>query len=155
EMPAPERKSDTSMITLDMVDPTEPTSSPDSKTSIRVQIRLRYPNWCGLAVAAVPDYWGEEEYLDVAFDLRRAEKIVFRARGEKGGEKVRFRLAITGDKPHGDSARPPIGGARRVGEPPTTGPDSEWTTLSASWETYEIHLAGKRYGLRRVITPFA
>jgi hypothetical protein len=154
EMPAPERKSDTSMITLDMVDRTEPASSPDSKTSIRVQVQLRYPYWCGLTVATVPDYWGDE-FLPDAFDLRRAEKLVFRARGDKGGEKIRFRLAITGGKPYGDSARPPIGGARRVSEPLSADADAEWTTLSDKWETYEIPLAGKGYDLSRVITPFA
>jgi hypothetical protein len=154
-MPAPERKDDRPMIRLTMVDRTAPPSGPESETAIRVDVELRPPHYCGLAVASAPDYWGVKE-LDETYDLSSAEKLVFLARGNKGGEAVKFQIAIAGDQLYGDSQRRPIGGAHRAGEAPvTSGPDRDWVRLRDVWDKYEIPLAGKDYDLSRVVTPFA
>jgi hypothetical protein len=90
-----------------------------------------------LAVSCAADYWGEQA-SDTAYDLSKVRKLVFWARGERGGEVVRVSVAITGDKPFGDSARAPA--------------ESEWLTLGKGWKQYEVDLRG--VNLKRVVTPF-
>ncbi|MDR4468938.1 MAG: hypothetical protein MRJ68_11705 [Nitrospira sp.] len=123
------------MIRLNLADTTSPFHG---GTAIRMDIRLRSPGWCGLAVASAPNYWGQQPNAQ-AFNLKKARRLVFHARGQRGGEAIQVKFAIAGDQPFGDSAKIPI--------------TSEWLTLSQSWQRFEINLRGA--DTDRVITPFA
>ncbi|MBS1807447.1 MAG: hypothetical protein JST84_04570 [Acidobacteria bacterium] len=123
------------MLRLSLVDKTDPYSG---STAIRVDVDFRPPMWCGIAVASAPDYWGETP--GPGYDLSRAKKLVFYAKGDKGGESIQIKTAITGDKKFGDSARTPAA--------------TPWITLKKEWTRYELPLEYKRSELKRVITPF-
>lgn len=111
--------------------------APATNTCIRTDVALKNPWWCALAVTCKRGYWGEEKYAG-AYDLSEAVRLVFKARGEKGGETIRVKVAVAGQKPYGDSARLPA----------ATG----WITLTKDWQIYELDLRG--CDLQRVITPF-
>ena len=66
-----------------------------------------------------------------------ARALVFRARGEHGGERIRIKAAVAGDQPYGDSAPLPV--------------DAGWITLGAGWQEFRIDATGR--DLARVITP--
>lgn len=121
---------------LGLADKVEPAFG---QTCIKVNVKFQAPNWCGVAVACEPDYWGEKP-SDAAVNLKKAKKLVFYARGEKGGESIQVKVAIAGDKKFGDSAK----------IPPTT----PWLTLKKTWQRYELPIDPKRTNLERVITPF-
>ncbi len=123
------------MIKLSLVDKGAPFSPP---TAVRVDVTFQDPGWCGIAVASAPDYWGETP--GSGYDLSKAKKLVFYAKGEKGGESVQIKMAVTGDKKFGDSARMPTA--------------TPWLTLTKEWTRYELPLEYKRSELKRVITPF-
>lgn len=120
---------------------------------IRCEFKARGPNWGGWmfvngalrAGRTLPELnWGD--LPDAGLDLRGATKLTFWARGEKGGEKVKFfafgigRNPFTGvaSKPHPDSE--PL---RSTG----------FVTLSKDWTLYTIDLAGA--DLRHVLLGFA
>jgi hypothetical protein len=121
------------MIKLSLVDTDRPHLG---KTCIKAEVQWRAPFWCGVAVSSLPDFWGEKE--GKAFDLRKAKRLVFHARGARGGEVVQFKVAIAGDKPFGDSARSPA--------------STEWLRLTRDWQRYELDVSG--LDLSRVVTPF-
>lgn len=60
-----------SMIKLNMVDRTRPLSG---TTSVRVDVKLQPPGWAGVAVASLPDYWGETP-SEMAFDWSKAKRL--------------------------------------------------------------------------------
>ncbi len=93
-------------------------------------------SWAGLVVSTAPGYWGEAP--GPGFDLSGAGRLLFAARGATGGERIRIKVAIAGDAPHGDSAPLPF--------------DTGWLSLSADWREYELPVDGD--ALRRVVTPF-
>ncbi len=68
-------------------------------------MRCRYAatdKWAGVVWQSPPDDWGDRPG---GFDLSKATKLTFWARGASGGEKVTFKLGILGDdKPYHDSA---------------------------------------------------
>lgn len=121
------------MIKLSLVDKANPMSGAHA---IRVEVTFAFPGWCGIAVASQPDCWGETPVP--SFDLRKAKRLVFSARGEKGDESIQVKVAITGDKPYGDSAKIPAA--------------TRWIALTKDWKQYDLPLKG--YNLSRVITPF-
>ncbi|MDD5066266.1 MAG: hypothetical protein PHF84_04405 [bacterium] len=63
------------------------------KTCIRLTYAPGKPqsvNWAGLALQQNPEnYWGS---LRGGYDLTRAKRLFFYARGEKGGERVEFKM---------------------------------------------------------------
>jgi hypothetical protein len=124
----------TQMAKLDLKDKTDPRSG---STCARVDVKLSFPWWCGIAVSCKEDYWGEKPF-EGAYDLSKARKLVFSIKGKQGGESVQIKVAIAGDKPHGDSARIP--------------PATHWITLTKTWQTVELDLKG--CNLKRVVTPF-
>lgn len=78
--------------------------------------------WAGIYWQNPANNWGD---ADGGFDLSNAEKLVFWARGENGGEIVDFKLGgISGRYP--DSAYVTLGSI----------------TLSQEWQEYEIDLEG-------------
>lgn len=122
------------MIKLNLMDGADPASG---ATCVQVAVNLKRPWWCGVAVASKADYWGTRPWKE-AYDLSRATKLIFKARGQKGGETIQVKVAICGDKPYGDSTAIP--------------PASSWIKLTKAWQTYELDVKG--YNLKRVITPF-
>lgn len=106
-------------------------------TVVRLDLSVGPPaGWAGVVVTAAPGNWGGTP--GPALDLEGATALAFRARGERGGERIRVKMAITGDAPYGDSAPLPF--------------DSGWITLSADWREYRVPVDGHQ--LCRVITPF-
>lgn len=81
-----------------------------------------------------PNDWGD---LPGGRDLTGATKLTFWARGERGGEKVEFKMGIYGpDKPFPDTASAALPAV----------------TLTTEWQQHTIDLAGK--DLSRVKTAF-
>jgi hypothetical protein len=106
-------------------------------TAVRLDFDLRgTAGWVGLAVASRAGFWGAEE--GPGFDLSSAGRLVFAGRGQNGGERIRVKLAVTGDQPFGDSALLPF--------------DTGWIELTAGWREYHLPVDGRQ--LTRVITPF-
>ncbi len=95
------------------------------------------PRWAGIAVSCKPDYWGKKPN-DRAFDLRRMKKLVFFAKGDRGGESIQIQVAILGKERYGDSARQPA--------------TSKWIELGKGWKKYELDVS--KLDLSRVVTPF-
>jgi hypothetical protein len=122
------------MLKVNMACKTDPQAG---ATCIRVDVRWQDPFWCGVAVSCAPDYWGETNRA--AFDLRRARKLVFYARGEKGEEMIEVKAGIIGDKPYGDSAKESV--------------SSGWIALRKSWQRYEVDVS--TVDMSRCVTPFA
>ncbi len=111
-------------------------SPADGGTAVRLDFDLARARWSGIVVASAPGYWGAE--AGPGFDLAGARALVFRARGENGGERIRVKAAVAGDQPFGDSAPLPL--------------DSGWLTLGADWQEFRVDAAGR--DLSRVVTPF-
>jgi hypothetical protein len=108
-------------------------------TAVQVAFDLtKPPNWVGLVVPVQRDYWGETEASGL--DLSKAKKLIFYAKGEKGGEQIQVKAAIASDKQYGDSALLSIA--------------SDWLALEKDWKRYEIPINDGSQ-LTRVITPFA
>jgi len=109
-------------------------------TAVKVSFNLSTPpNWAGVVVPVQADYWGETDAKGL--DLSKANKLVFYAKGEKGGEQIQVKAAIVSDKKFGDSAIVPI--------------VSPWYTLEKNWKRYEITIEDTKDNLQRVITPFS
>jgi hypothetical protein len=125
------------MLRLELADASGPASG---ATAVRIDIDFAGAGpgggWCGLVVASAPDYWGDRP--GEALDLRGASALVFRARGARGGERIRVKAAIAGDQPFGDSALLPL--------------DTGWIELSPDWRAYRIEAVGR--DLSRTVTPF-
>lgn len=126
----PEWSSDMLQISLD--DKKDPASG---TSAVRVDVKFSHP-WVGVAVASYPNAWGDRPCP--FYNLSNAEKLVFYAKGARGGETIQVKVAITGDKPFGDSAPFPAA--------------TNWITLKDKWQKYELPL--NSYNLERVITPF-
>lgn len=120
------------VINLSMVEEANAYSKP---MCVKVSVRFTY-SWAGVAISSAPDYWGKSE--GPAYDLSKAEKLVFYARGEKGNEAIRIKAAVAGGERFGDSAK--------------VAPSSELIMLTDRWTRHEISL--KDFDLKRVITPF-
>lgn len=105
-------------------------------TAVRVDFDLPIPGWCGLVVLMQDGNWGAQP--GPALSATGASALVFRARGERGGERVRIKAAIVPAQPFGDSAALPL--------------DSGWVELSSDWQHYRIDATER--DLTRVITPF-
>lgn len=99
--------------------------------------------WIAISWQHPQGNWGT---INEGFDLRKATRLTFWTRGEKGGEAVTFGMGGIGrkrdscdpDSPYPDSVCPTV-----------------WTSplrLSAAWQQYSIDLVGKDLG--HVITGF-
>ena len=110
----------------------------DGGTCVAVEVNFEKTDrhWCGIAVGC-RNCWGLQP-PETCYDLRRARALVFWARGDAGGERIQVKVAITGDRPFGDSLKEPVA--------------SEWYTLTKSWAMYQLPLPGEN--MQRVIIPF-
>lgn len=123
------------MLRLNLADTTNPFHG---RTAIRMDVRLQSPGWCGVTVTSADNYWGSQPNAQ-AFQLKKARRLVFHARGLRGGEAIQVKFAIAGDQPYGDSVKIPVA--------------SQWLTLSQTWQRFEIDL--RSVETTRVVTPFA
>ena len=88
-------------------------------------IKLRYTghyNWVGVAWQDPPNNWGEQ---DGGYDLTGASYLELWARGEYGGEKVKFGVGLLGE----DTAHPDSGKA-----------SIEDIVLTREWQRYRVDL---------------
>jgi len=91
------------------------------KVIYSAQSKQKY--WAGVYWQNPPNNWG---MMDGGFNLTRANKLVFWARGERGGERVQFKMGgIAGYYPDSAVATSGI------------------LTLTENWQRYEIDLKGK------------
>jgi len=123
------------MMELSLVDNSNPFSG---DTSIKVSVNFNYSDWGGIAIASISNYWGDKP-SNFAYNLSGAKKLIFYARGERGGEMIQIKVGIVNDKPYGDSTGFPV--------------ETQWISLSREWKRYELSLEGRN--LKRIITPFA
>ena len=126
------------MITFSTAAPLKDGPTASNTTAVRVAVRLKSPWWCGMVVSSNDQYWGEEKANAFDNQLTGAKKLVFWAKGAKGGENIQVKVAIAGGKPYGDSAPFPF--------------VSDWIQLEPKWQKYELDVDGA--SLRRVVTPF-
>lgn len=91
--------------------------------------------WAGVYWLQPANNWGNE---DKGFNLSGAKRLVFWARGEKGGETVVFKMGGVG------MGRP---------YPDTDAAATEPIALTTEWQEYSIDLQGK--DLTRIIGGFA
>lgn len=91
--------------------------------------------WAGIVWQHPANNWGEEEG---GIDLTGARQLSFWAKGEKGGEKVSFKIGVIGRKAaYWDSGSASLENVR----------------LTREWKQYVIPLKGKN--LSRIITGFS
>jgi hypothetical protein len=94
----------------------------------------RADDWGGVVWQNPPDDWGD---LPGGYDLSGANKLTFWARGENGGEKIKFGFGLLGrDKKHFDS------GKKETAE----------ITLTREWKQYSLDLTN--VNLSRIKTGF-
>jgi len=125
------------VIGLDLKCPSNPhTDTPQDVPSkgdacMRIEMQWKSAIWAGIAFISGPDrpapgWWGDDR-RGWYFDLRGRKKLVFFARGEKGGEAVEVQMGILGKKAFGDS----------VSKPLSTG----LLHLTKDWTRYELDLS--------------
>jgi Glycosyl hydrolases family 2, TIM barrel domain len=122
---------DTKAIELDPAWVDRPQSG---KTCLRCAFNAN-KGWGGVAWQNPPNDWGERAG---GYDLTRARKLTFFARGEQGGEEVNFEFGII--PPHRNF---PDTGRGRL----------EKLVLGKDWQRYEIPITGQ--DLTRIKTGFA
>ena len=89
--------------------------------------------WAGIYWMYPPNNWGIVP--NGGYDLNGAKKCIFHARGEKGGEKITFKIGGIPGK-YGDSTEVFLSNI----------------TLTTEWQKYEIDLRGKN--LSRIVGGF-
>jgi hypothetical protein len=95
----------------------------DGHATMRCAFRER-GGWGGVVWQSPANDWGKQPG---GYDLTGAKRLVFKARGARGGEKVSFKLGLLdGDVPFPDSATATLE-----------------ATLTAEWKEYAVDLAGK------------
>ncbi len=104
-----------------------PTGQKDAETAIKIiySAQAKQNNgWAGMYWQNPANNWGSRPG---GFNLNGKSKLIFRARGENGGERIEeFKIGgMTGD--YADSGSASIGPV----------------TLTKDWKTYEIALAGQ------------
>ena len=99
------------------------TGSHSGSTCLKIQY-TKPDGWGGVVWQNPPGDWGDRAG---GYDLSGAKKLSFWARGERGGEKVKFGVGLIGDdKPYRDSMKI----------------DAEFP-LTQDWKQYEFKLAGR------------
>jgi len=111
----------------------------DSRSCIQVKFDRNCSSndtgWAGAYWLDPPNNWGDTKG---GYDLTGAHKLVFGARGENGGEVVKFKIGG-------------VGVGHRYFDSDTAATDT--VTLTKDWQEYSIDLTGK--DLSRIIGGFA
>jgi hypothetical protein len=102
---------------------------------MHVEMQWNLAVWAAIAFISGPDtpapgWWGDDK-RGWYYDLRglKKKKLVFWARGEKGGEVIEVQMGILGKKkPFGDSVSKPFSG--------------ELPSLTKDWTRFEIDFSG-------------
>jgi len=97
----------------------------EGATCIKIHC-ARSRKWYGIVWQDPPDDWGD---LPGGWDLRKARKLTFWAKGAKGGERIEFGFGVIGKKKQfSDSMK----GKTKVFE------------LTPEWQQYKIYAGGDR-----------
>ena len=100
----------------------------DNPASHKTCLKVTYKapdEWGGVVWQSPPNDWGD---LPGGYDLGGARALVFKARGDAGGEKVTFGVGlIAEDKPYHDSVRAELTD----------------TVLTRSWNVFRVPLEGR------------
>jgi hypothetical protein len=89
-----------------------PPGRPERECCIQIKVAWDSASWAGVAFISGPDkpaWWGESNrgrYYNLG-NLPQ-KKLVFYARGERGGESIKVQIGVLGGKPFGDSLSKPI-----------------------------------------------
>lgn len=101
------------------------------------------PYWCGIAWFTKDggnDRIFEPDATWPAYDLSRAKKLVFWARGAEGDEVLQVKIGILTDKTLGDRTTFPIA--------------SKWLRLTSQWTRYELLLTDYADRLTHIVIRF-
>jgi len=120
------------MLNLDM----EHTENPHSgKMCIAVEVKWDAPWWCGVGFISGPDstmpkgpWWGKTPdgwYYNLT-GLKK-KRFVFHLRGERGGEKVQWKVGFLAGEKYGDSLSLPA--------------VTKWLELKKEWERFELDIS--------------
>ncbi len=105
-------------------------AQPETEQCIRIKVDWKDATWISVGFISGPDkppWWGETNrgrYFNLGNLAKR--KLIFFARGEKGGETIKAQIGMLGDKPFGDSTPSPI--------------VTDEIKLNRDWERHEIDL---------------
>ena len=124
------------IIQVDLECPDHPNTviqapTPERQFCISVKMKWSEATWASVAFISGPDkppWWGDTSagrYYDLSGLPKK--KLIFYARGEKGGEVIQAQIGELGDKPYGDSLIKPI-----------TSGDLKLTT---NWTRFEVDLS--------------
>jgi hypothetical protein len=103
---------------------------PERDRCIRIKVSWGDAAWASIAFISgsdKPPWWGDTntgKYFNLGSLPKK--KLVFYARGERGGEAIKAQIGVLGDKPYGDSLPKPI--------------VSEELKLTQEWVRHEIDL---------------
>lgn len=107
-------------------------STPERDFCIRLKITYGEAAWASVAFISgtdKPAWWGESNTgRHYNFGALPKKKLVFYARGDKGGEVIKAQIGALGDKPYGDSLAKPI--------------VSDELKLTQDWTRFELDLKG-------------
>jgi hypothetical protein len=101
------------------------------------------PYWCGIAWFTKDQGtpWKAPDDTWPAYDLSKATKLVFWARGAEGDEMIQVKIGILSDKGrYGDQSGFPIA--------------TDWLKLTTQWKEYEVPLGDDADRLKRIVNPF-
>ena len=103
---------------------------PEREFCISIKMKWSEATWAGVAFISGPDkppWWGDTT-SGWHYDLSSLpkKKLVFYARGDKGGEVIKVKIGELGDKPYGDSLIKPL--------------STDDLKLTQSWTRFELDL---------------
>jgi hypothetical protein len=87
--------------------------------------------WAGIFWQHPINNWGEYPGYEINGQVSKA---TFWARGEKGGEKIKFQAGGINCEPHNNPEKP---------YKDSFGPVEKWMKLTKDWQKYEINLRGE------------
>jgi len=108
----------------------KPPNASEKERCIRMKVTWDEATWASVAFISGPDkppWWGETNrgrYFNLSGLAKK--KLVFHARGERGGECIKIQIGTLGDRPFGDSLQKPIVG--------------EELKLTQDWVRHEVDL---------------
>ena len=105
--------------------------TPERERCIRLKVTWGEATWASVAFISgtdKPPWWGETNTGGRYYNLGALpkKKLVFYARGDKGGEVIKAQVGALGDKPFGDSLASPV--------------ISDDLKLTQDWKRFEIDL---------------
>lgn len=115
----------------------------EGRTCLAINIQWKAPWWCGIAFITQDAWWAEND-KGVVYDLSGVKRLVYYMKGSKN-ERIQIKVCILTDKPFGDVIK-------KNGKEFKNPIESEWLTLTKTWEKYTLDLSD--YELLRVANGF-